>query len=138
MDIERLLGHARFAAPSSQLHDRVTTAARQAWNRSPVELPWYVPLRRLALSAAATFLIASGANHFVNRITPLKQPYATSAGPVTRVGNANEDSSVTWSTNTLGRLSSLRLSRPLDPEAIRRRTETLRRLLDEAGHNGAW
>ncbi len=62
--IERILKQVHSPEPSDELRDRVTTSAREAWGQTPTDIPWQVPLRRLALSAAAAVVIVSLANHF--------------------------------------------------------------------------
>ncbi|MBN2134030.1 MAG: hypothetical protein JW741_31290 [Sedimentisphaerales bacterium] len=65
--VERLLQAARPGAPIGQLKARVTKAAREAWREGPADVPWRVPLRRLAVSAAAAALIVSLANLAADR-----------------------------------------------------------------------
>jgi len=60
--VERLLQAARLSEPSGQLKDRVTGAAREAWRQGAADVPWRVPLRRVAVSAVAAALIVSLAN----------------------------------------------------------------------------
>ena len=68
--IEHLLKQARPVAPTPQLKDRVTSAAGKRWSRSPSEIPWQVPLRRLAISAAAGVLVVLMADSFSTCIVP--------------------------------------------------------------------
>jgi hypothetical protein len=60
--IENLLRRARPSEPSPLLKERITAEARKAWNRTTVEIPWQIPIRRLVASAAAAVLIISIAN----------------------------------------------------------------------------
>lgn len=60
--IEHLLRRAHPSEPSPLLKERITTEAKKAWNRTTVEIPWQIPVRRLAASAAAAVLIISIAN----------------------------------------------------------------------------
>jgi hypothetical protein len=60
---ERLLSQARPAGPSAQLKARVTAAARAAWDQAPAEVPWQIPVWRLAVSAAAAAIIIALGNH---------------------------------------------------------------------------
>ena len=62
--IERILGQVHLPGPSDALRTRVTGSTRQVWGQAPTDIPWQVPLRRLALSAAAAVVIVSLANHF--------------------------------------------------------------------------
>jgi len=61
--IERILSQVHLPAPPDELKNRVIGAARKVWERPPANIPWQVPIRRLALSAAAAILIVSLANH---------------------------------------------------------------------------
>ena len=134
--IERLLRKAHLPEPSSQLHDRVTGVARQTWDRKPAEVPWQVPVRRLAISVAATFLVISAANHFSNRVTSQAQSYT---GPVESVRSTSETSLDAWVEEApyRYRLGFIQPDRTLlDSQAIRNRTKSLRRILDEMNHNG--
>ena len=65
--VERLLQAARLSAPSGQLKDRVTKAAREAWREGPADVSWRVPVWRVAVSAAAAALIVSLANLAADR-----------------------------------------------------------------------
>ena len=60
--IENLLRRAHPSEPSPLLKERITTEARKAWNQTSLEIPWQIPIRRLAASAAAAVLIISIAN----------------------------------------------------------------------------
>ena len=60
--IENLLRKARPSEPSPLLKERITAEARKAWNQTSLEMPWQIPIRRLAASAAAAVLIISIAN----------------------------------------------------------------------------
>jgi len=60
--IENLLRRAHPSEPSPLLKERITAEARKAWNQTTVEIPWQIPIRRLAASAAAAMLIISIAN----------------------------------------------------------------------------
>jgi hypothetical protein len=60
--IEHLLKRAHIPEPSPLLKERITAEARKAWNQTSLEMPWQIPIRRLAASAAAAVLIISIAN----------------------------------------------------------------------------
>jgi hypothetical protein len=60
--IENLLRRAHPSEPSPLLKERIITEARKAWNQTTVEMPWQIPIRRLAVSAAAAVLIISITN----------------------------------------------------------------------------
>ena len=137
--IERLLKKAHLPQPSSQLHDRVATAAGQAWDQEPTDVPWQIPLRRLALSAAAACLVASAANHLSDRVTSRARSYAAPASSVAQVRDASDDSFGAWVEDLpyRYRLGSIRPYRRLiDSQVVRDRMETLNRMLDAMNHNG--
>ena len=60
--IEHLLRKVHIPEPSPLLKERITTEAKKAWNQTSLEMPWQIPVRRLAASAAAAVLIISIAN----------------------------------------------------------------------------
>ena len=66
-DVEQVLKAACPTGPSSQLKRQVIGAAKRAWRREPQEISWQVPLRRLAVSAAAAVLVVSLTNLAVDR-----------------------------------------------------------------------
>jgi hypothetical protein len=133
--LEELLRKAHLPEPSPQLQERITAAAKRAWDQAPQELPWLIPFRRLVASAAAAVLIiwlancssdltlakwSSGAVHMVSQrpsdIEALPEmPY----GPfVRRLACLNRRSSV------------------IDASALKDRIEALRHVLDEAQWDG--
>ncbi len=63
-EIEQRLKQARLVEPSAELKQRTIGAAKEAWKKAPADIPWQVPLRHLAVSAAAAVLIVSCANYF--------------------------------------------------------------------------
>jgi hypothetical protein len=63
-EIEQCLKHARLVEPPAELQARIVGSARETWRQAPAESPWRIPLRHLAISAAAAVLIVSSANYF--------------------------------------------------------------------------
>ena len=63
-EMEQRLKQARLAKLSDELKARIVGSARQTWRTAPADIPWRIPLRRLAISAAAAVLIVSCANYF--------------------------------------------------------------------------
>jgi hypothetical protein len=63
-EIERCLKQAHLAEPSAELKARIVGSARETWRKAPADIPWRIPLRHLAISAAAAVLIVSSANYF--------------------------------------------------------------------------
>jgi len=70
---EHLLREARLPGPSRELKARVTDAATNAWKETSVGISWWVPLRRLAVSAAAAVVIVSLADYVSGRMTAMPQ-----------------------------------------------------------------
>jgi hypothetical protein len=70
-ELEGLLKRLRPAEPSAELKARVTGAARKAWKEAPEDIPWRIPLKRLAVSVAAAIVIVSSASYFSEQtLTP--------------------------------------------------------------------
>jgi hypothetical protein len=65
--IEHLLRKVHIPEPSPLLKERITTEAKKAWNQTSLEMPWQIPVRRLAASAAAAVLIISITNFSSNQ-----------------------------------------------------------------------
>jgi len=63
-ELEQRLKQARLAGPSAELKLRTIGAAKETWKKAPADIPWRIPLRHLAISAAAAVLIVSSANYF--------------------------------------------------------------------------
>jgi len=78
-EIERLLRRAKLPEPSAELEERVTSAARQAWNEAAPDVPWQIPIRRLAISAAAAMLMVSLANYCADHVPAGRQSYEFAA-----------------------------------------------------------
>ena len=72
--IEHLMQQVRPTGLSPQLKDRVTSVAVKAWGQAPPEVPWQIPLRRLAVSAAAAVLVVSLAHVFSHRVAGQWRP----------------------------------------------------------------
>jgi len=129
-EIARLLATMRVPEPSEQLRNRVTEAARAAWNEGPADVPWQIPLRRLALSAAAVLLITS----LTNRLTdPARSRPPTSTPVATGVPSPELDDLTEAVYGPLRRRLRVNLGKPPGVEAatLRNRLETEYRLLNE-------
>jgi len=133
--IENFLRKAHLPEPSLPLKERITTAAKRAWSQSPLELPWLIPVRRLAASAAAAVVIIWLANYssdctlaqwqFGKSPTASDQPTEIEALP-----EMPYDPFVR-------RLASLdRRSCVIDASALNGHIEALRHILDETQQNG--
>ena len=134
MEIERLLERVHLPEPSPALHDRIATAARQAWDREPTDVPWQIPLRRLALSAAAAVVIVSLANFGSDLLvssTHLARPFEANSESTRNASDAIGVDDIRL------RMATVRLQRPqLDLTALRERMERLHRTLEKTSPNG--
>lgn len=81
---EEVLKRVRPHELSAELKAKVVAAAREAWHKEPASIPWQIPLRRLATSAAAAVLIVSLANLYGDCASvhgPTRTPVARCAEP---------------------------------------------------------
>ena len=60
--IENILNRAHLPEASPELKQRITAEARNVWDQTPADIPWQIPLRCLAASAAAAAFIVWLAN----------------------------------------------------------------------------
>jgi hypothetical protein len=100
-----------------------------------MDVPWQVPLRRLALSAAAVLLIASVAN----RLSDLAQPRPPTKAPMTNgVTSPDLDELTEAVYSPLRHRLRVNLGKPPRVEAatLRNRLETEYRLLNEIENGG--
>ncbi|MBN2593706.1 MAG: hypothetical protein JXA81_09385 [Sedimentisphaerales bacterium] len=133
--IEELLRKAHLPGPSPQLHERITIAAKNAWNQTETELSWLVPFGRLVASAAASILIiwladytsncslgqwSSGLARTVNR-----QPAEIEALP-----------EIPYGPFVRSLVSDNRRSSMIDASALNNHVESLWHILDETLQNG--
>lgn len=65
-NVEGVLRRVRPHEPSAELKAKVLHAARDAWRQDSAGVPWQVPIRRLAISAAAAAVMVSFANLYGN------------------------------------------------------------------------
>lgn len=132
-EIERLLAGVHLPEASWQLRNQVTTAARQAWDSEPAGVPWCVPVRRLALSAAAAVVVISLANHLGALAGPevrTEDPAATSVPDSDLEQLTQTVYGPSWS--RLG--TSHRRSSEVNLVTLRDRMEAIRGMLDELEH----
>ncbi len=127
--IERVLQEARPTEPSAELRERVMDTAWRTWKETAAEVPWQIPVRRLALSAAATFLIVSSANTFSSHAVGRWR-----ADQPARVRTLIADRDETWEVPYdpfLQRLVAVRRSSARDPAAVIDSVERLREAFRE-------
>ncbi len=129
-EIERLLKQAHLPEPSAQLRDRVTAASRQAWNQAPTDVPWQVPLRRLALSAAAAVIVVSLANHLGNVAGPQERPNGPVAASVSDP-DIEELAEMVYSPARSRLATGHRRPSAVDGATLGDKLESIRRIFDE-------
>jgi hypothetical protein len=134
--IENLLRTVHLTEPSPQLKERITAEAKKLWNQSSAEVAWWIPFRRLAVSAAAAVLIiwlancssdlALGRWRSANVLAAIEQPADIDALPELPYGPFAR------------RLVSInRRSLGIDTSSLSDHVEKVRQILDEARQNGA-
>jgi hypothetical protein len=127
-EIERLLRQAKLPEPSAELKERVTGAARKAWDQASPDIPWQVPIRRLAISAAAAVLMVSLANYSANCVPVGWQShgFAATAEEPPELGD--------WPEIPHSPLVRHLISKPsaCNPGALREYMEKVRQALDES------
>jgi hypothetical protein len=80
--MEHLLKRVRPQAPSPELKARVIRAAHNAWQDDATGIPWWIPIRRLLVSAAAALVSVSFANLYSERADAQQQgPTSTAIEP---------------------------------------------------------
>jgi hypothetical protein len=75
--IERLLKRVHPPVPSPELKARALRTAGDAWLDASTGVPWHIPIRRLALSAAAATVLISLANLYGDRVSAHRLPVPT-------------------------------------------------------------
>ena len=128
-EIEQVLRKVRPTEPSAELRERVVSASRKAWKETPAEIPWQIPFRRLAISAAAAVLIVSCANLFSRQAVVR---WRADRPAVARVPTAEFDEmwEVPYSP-FVQHLVAVRRSSERDPSALSDYFERLRGAFDE-------
>jgi len=127
-EIERLLRRAKLPEPSAELKERVTHAARKAWNEAAPDVPWQIPIRRLAISAAAAVLMISLANYYADRV-PAGRP--THEFVASMVETPELDDWLQMPRSRLVRHLGNKAS-AYSPATLREHMEKARQLLDES------
>lgn len=131
--LEGLLRRARLPEPSLQLKRRVIAEARKAWMQAAPEVPWQIPIRDLAVSAAAAVLVVWLANcssdYALDRIAT---GGVRVTGPVSGRSDIDALPEMPYG-SVVRRLVSLQPRYSgFDASALNDRAEVFRRILDEA------
>jgi hypothetical protein len=128
--IDRLFRRAYLPEPSAQVKDRVTKAARHAWDRASQDIPWRIPLRRLSLSAAAAVVVVALANHLGEVSGPRARP--DDPRPASALNPEVEKLVKMVYGSVRGRLvTNGRRPSAVDGATLRDRMENIRAVLDE-------
>ncbi len=123
-EIERLLEMMRLAEPSAALRERAVAAAKDAWNEEPAQAPWWIGLKRLAVSAAAAALIVSCSRYFSDLSVAKWQAGRPVAGVVAQSGDGVSDPPYNA---FVGHVAAARRASPPDPVALLESMQELRR-----------
>jgi len=133
--IESLLTRAHMREPSPQLKQRITVEARKVWDQTQADIPWQIPLRRLAASTAAAVFIVWLANFSSDYTLAKWRPGDSSTA---RVQPAVFDTLPEMPYGPFAKhLAAVdRRSPAIDASALSNYAETVRKLLDETGDSG--
>lgn len=133
--LENILRKAHLPEPSSELKKRISAEATKAWNQIPTELPWLIPLRRLAASAAAAIVIIWLANYYSEHT--LAQWHPVNFTDASRHPSGHEALPEMPYGPLMKRLAVLnRRPAMLDTSALNDHVEKLRQFLNEQQQNG--
>ena len=110
-------------------------ATRKAWKETPAEVPWQIPFRRLAMSAAAAIVIVSSSNYFSSwSVGRWRADRATVArAPLARAPATNSNG--TWEEPYgpfMQHLVAVRRSSARDPLAVIDSLDRLRRVFEDS------
>jgi len=133
--IEHLLRRTHLPGPSPQLRDRVTNAARQAWDQAQEDVPWRIPLRRLALSTAAAVIAVALANHLGDVPGPRARPHDRVAASVPNP-EVEELAEMVYGPARWRLTTHSRKSPAVDGATLGDRMENIRAVLDEMQDDG--
>jgi len=133
--LESLLTRAHVPEPSPQLRQRITGEARNVWDQTPADIPWQIPLRRLAASAAAAVFIIWLANYSSDYTLAKWRPGGAS---IAVQQPTDFDMLPEMPCGPFAKhLASVGRKPPvIDASALSDYTEAVRKLLDETGENG--
>ena len=134
--IESLLTKAHMTEPSPQLKQRITAEARKVWDQTSADSPWQIPLRRLAVSAAAAVFIVWLANSYSDYTLAR---WRSDSPSTARVQPAVLDTLPEMPYGPFARhLAAVdRRASVIDASALSNYAETVRKLLDETGDSAA-
>ena len=134
--LENLLKTAHLSEPSPQLKERITAEAKKLWNQSFQELPWLIPFRRLAASAAAAVLIIWLANYSSDRALG-RWRSANVLAAIEQPGDFDALPELPYGPFARRLVSVNRRSLVVHTSSLSDHVERVRLILDETRQNGA-
>ena len=132
--IESLLKKAHLPEPSTELKERITAKATRIWNQTLQDVPWQIPIRRLAASAAAAVFIIWLSNISSDVFVARWQTGGASAQPQ-QLSEVDVLSDMPYDPFVRHLASTGREYPVRDASGLRHYVETCRRLLDEIQQN---
>jgi hypothetical protein len=133
--LENLLTRAHVPEPSPELKQRITAEARKAWSQTSADIPWQIPLRRLAASAAAAVLIIWLAN-FSSDYTLAQWRPGSACVAAQQPTDFDTLPEMPYGPFARRLVSVDRKSPEMDASALSDYVENVRRVLDETQQNG--
>lgn len=131
--LEALMRKAYLPEPSPQLKERITAEAKKAWTQAASDVPWQIPIRRLAVSAAAAVLAVWLANCSSDYVLGRRMTGGVPvAGRVSDQNDINALPEMPYSPFVRRLVSVHSESSGFDASALIDRAEAYRRILDEA------
>ncbi|MHC4580622.1 MAG: hypothetical protein ACYS14_04140 [Planctomycetota bacterium] len=133
--LENLLSKAYVSEASTELKERITAQARKAWNQTPVEVSWPIPLRRLVSAAAAAVIMVSVTNYSSDRAL---QRWRSGESFATRRWPAELDALTEMTYGPFARQLAILSRKPsrIGASVLLEHVETVRRAIDELQQNG--
>jgi hypothetical protein len=133
--LENLLRRAHLPVASARLEQRITTEARKVWNQTSGDIPWQIPLRRLAAAAAAAAFIVWLANLSSDYTLARWQPRGPSFG-TQRPTDFAALPEMPYGPFARHMVLIDRRSPMIDASALSDYVENMRRILDQAQRSG--
>jgi len=133
--LEELLRRAHMPEPSMHLKERITAAAKKVWNQESLELPWLIPFRFLAASAAAAIVIIWLAN-YTSDYSLDQWSFGLVRTASQRPAEIEALPEMPYGPFVRRLVSDNRRSSMIDASALNDHAEALRQVLDEIRQNG--
>jgi hypothetical protein len=134
--LEQILKKAHIPEPTPKLKERIITEAKKSWNQSSQEIPWQIPVKRLAASAAAAVIIVSITN-FYNEHTLKRWHFRDNRTTNKQTSDLETIPEMPYRPFVKHLISVSRRPSIPDASALRNYTERIRRILNETQQSGA-